>query len=256
MTTLVLLHAFPLDSGMWEPMRAELPDDLEVLAPDLCGFGRSALPEAAPGAEPDLGAAADDVIALLDERGLDQVVLAGCSMGGYVAMAVLRKVPRRVAGLVLIDTRAGADDAERRNTRLSGAQRTEAEGTGWLADTMLPGLLAAGAPDTRHELVGWLRARIGAQPAPAVAWAQRAIAARPDSTDVLRAYQGPALVVVGERDALAPPEVARAMADLMPDSRFVEVPGHGHLTPLEAPAEVAAAIVEWLPALDGRGAGA
>jgi pimeloyl-ACP methyl ester carboxylesterase len=241
-TTLVLLHAFPVDSRMWDALRAELPGSIAVLAPDLCGFGRAPLPKG----EPDLDAAADDVLALLDEHGLDRVVLAGCSMGGYVALAVLRKARQRVAGLALIDTRPDPDNEERAAARRESAERAEQEGTAWLPDMVLPGLLASGVPDAHPELVGGLRALIAAQRPPAVAWALRAMAARRDSSDALRSYDGPALVVVGERDVLSPPEVARAMARLLPSGKLVELPGCGHLTPLEAPAEVAGALATWL----------
>lgn len=242
---LVLLHAFPVDSRMWGPLAAQLSDSARVITPDQRGFGRSPLPDGA--AEPDLRAVAQDVITLMDERGLARAVLGGCSMGGYVAMALLRAAPHRVAGLLLIDTRPDADDDERRNGRLAMARRAEADGTDWLADTMVPGLLAAGTPDRSPELVATLRTMITEQPPAGVAWAQRAMAARPDSTDVLRAYAGPALVVVGERDALSPPAVAADMARSLPAATLVELAGCGHLTPLEAPSELAAAIADWLP---------
>jgi pimeloyl-ACP methyl ester carboxylesterase len=240
----VLLHAFPVDSRMWDPVRGALAEAARVITPDQRGAGRSPLPPG--GGEPSMDAVAGDVLALLDDRGLDRVVLGGCSMGGYAAMAVLRRAPHRVRGLVLIDTRPDTDDGERRASRLAMAERAEREGTGWLADTVLPGLLAAGTPQVRAELVERLRALITAQPADGVAWAQRAMAARPDATDVLRSFDGPALVMVGERDALSPPDLARRMATLLPRGELVELSGCGHLSPLEAPDEVAAAITEWL----------
>lgn len=239
---LVLLHAFPVDSRMWEPLRAELGEDVEVVAPDQRGFGRA---PAASGT-PDLDAVAAEVLALLDDRGIERAVVGGCSMGGYVAMALLRRAPERVAGLLLIDTRHDADDEERADTRLAMASRADDEGTAWLADVVVPALLAAGTPDTSPELAGRLRAMISSQSPSGIAWAQRAMAARPDSTEVLRAYDGPALVIVGERDAICPPELARVMADLLPAGELVELPGCGHLTPLEAPADVATAITDWL----------
>jgi pimeloyl-ACP methyl ester carboxylesterase len=240
---LVLLHAFPVDSRMWDGVRGQLAEHVRVITPDLRGFGRTPLP---PDGEPSMDAIADDVLAMLDELELDRVVLGGCSMGGYAAMAVLRKAPERVDRLLLIDTRPDADDFDKRAGRLASATRAEEEGTAWLADTVLPGLLAAGTPDLRSELVGGLRAMITGQPADGVAWALRAMAARPDSTEVLRSFDRPALVIVGERDVLSPPEVAREMAGLLPAGELVEVPGSGHLTPVEAPDEVAAAIVDWL----------
>jgi pimeloyl-ACP methyl ester carboxylesterase len=240
---LVMLHAFPLDSRMWDGVREQLARHVRVITPDQRGFGRSPLP---PGGEPSVDVLADDVLALLDELSLESVVLGGCSMGGYVAMAVLRKAAERVDRLVLVDTRPDADDFDRRAGRLAAATRVEEEGMGWVPDTLMPGLLAAGTPDRRADLVGAVRAMIVAQPANGTAWALRAMAERPDSHDVLRAFDRPALVVVGERDALSPPQVARQLTELLPDGELVEIPGAGHLTPVEAPDEVAAAILNWL----------
>lgn len=242
MRTLVLLHAFPVDSRMWDQVRSALDGVADVLTPDLLGFGKATLPDGPP----NLDTVADDVLAMLDAHGIEHAVFGGCSLGGYVAMAVLRRAPQRVSGLLLVDTRHDADDAERADTRLAMADRADREGTGWLADVVLPGLLAAGTPDQNPELAEQLRVMIGEQPPAGVAWAQRAMAARPDSTEELRSYRGPALVVVGERDALTPPELAREMAALLPAAELVELPGYGHLTPVEAPEDVAGAIADWL----------
>ena len=243
-TPLVLLHALPVDSRMWDPVRDALAGAARVITPDQRGFGHSPLPP--DDREPRLDAVADDVLELMDDLGLERAVLGGCSMGGCAAMAVLRRAPHRVAGLVLVDTRPDADNDERRAGRLAMAEQVERDGVSWLADTVLPGLLAAGTPEVRPELDARLRALVTAQPPAGVAWAQRAMAARPDSTDVLRAFDGPALAVVGERDVLSPPDVVRRMAALLPQGELVELPGCGHLSPMEAPDEVAAAVSSWL----------
>src|SRR3954449_4839220 len=97
---LVLLPAFPFDGRMWDRVRVGLADRVEVITPDPRGFGRPV-----GGAEPDLAVLAPAVLGMLDERGLERVILGGCSMGGYVTMALLRAAPERVAGLVLVDTK-------------------------------------------------------------------------------------------------------------------------------------------------------
>lgn len=239
---LVLLHAFPLDARMWDPVRAPLAERFRVITPDQRGLGRSPLPETE--AEPDLADAARDVVALLDKLELDQVVLGGCSMGGYLAMAVLRQAPERVGGLVLIDTKATADTPEAAQTRLDVADRAEAEGVkGWLADGNLPNLLAdTASADVRARV----RELIDAQPPSGVAWAARAMRNRPDSVDLLRETDVPALVIVGERDAITPLDAANTMVDALPDATLAVLPDVGHLTPLEDPAGVVEAILGWV----------
>lgn len=239
---LVLLHAFPLDARMWDPVRAPLAERFRVITPDQRGLGRSPLPESE--AEPELADAARDVVALLDKLELDQVVLGGCSMGGYLAMAVLRQAPKRVGGLVLIDTKAAADTPEAAQTRLDVANRAEAEGVkGWLADANLPNLLADTASvDVRARV----RELIDAQPPSGVAWAARAMRNRPDSVELLREADVPALVIVGERDAITPLDAANTMVEALPDATLAVLPDVGHLTPLEDPAGVVEAILGWV----------
>ncbi|MBB4688848.1 alpha/beta fold hydrolase [Amycolatopsis jiangsuensis] len=240
---LLLLHAFPLDARMWDPVRAPLAERLRVITPDQRGFGRSPLPET--GREPGLADAARDVLALLDKLGLDRVVLGGCSMGGYLAMAVLRLAPERIGGLVLIDTKATPDTPEAAQNRLDLADRAEAEGvTGWLAGQSVPGLLA----DTASaELAGHVRDLIDAQPPSGVAWAARAMRNRPDSRELLRQADIPALVLVGEHDGITPLDAANTMVEALPDPTLTVIPDAGHLTPLEAPASVTEAILGWYP---------
>jgi pimeloyl-ACP methyl ester carboxylesterase len=240
---LFLLHAFPLDARMWDPVRAPLAERVRLITPDQRGLGRSPLPET--GREPSLDDAARDVVALLDRLELDRVVLGGCSMGGYLAMAVLRLAPERVGGLVLIDTKATADTPEAARARLDVAERAETDGVaGWLAEANLPNLLAGtAAPD----VVERVRGLIDEQPPAGVAWAARALRARPDSVELLRDTNVPALVIVGELDAITPLEAANTMVGALPDATLVVLPGAGHLTPLEDPAGVVEAILGWYP---------
>lgn len=238
---LVLLHAFPADARMWNAVREPLAARVRLITPDQRGLGRTPLPDT--DRAPSLDDAARDVIALLDRLQLDQVVLGGCSMGGYLTMAVLRHAPERVAGLVLIDTKATADTPEAAANRENVAARAETEGVaGWLAESMLPNLIAEHATPDIAETV---RDLIDSQPPAGVAWAARAMAARPDSTETLAAADVPALVIVGEHDGLTPPDAAEAMVEALPQGELVVVPGAGHLTPIEAPAAVTEAILNW-----------
>ena len=224
---LVLLHAFPLDGRMWDGVREPFAKRLRLVTPDL-GDG-----------PPDLDAAADAVLAGLGD---EPFVLGGCSMGGYLAMAILRKAPARVAGLLFVDTKSAADGPEARDNRLAMAARAESEGvTGWLADAMLPNLVGSTTRDRRPEVLATLRALIDSQAGSVVARAQRAMAARPDSTGLLAGVSVPTLVVRGAEDALmAPGAVA------VPGARVAELAGCGHLPPVEDPDAFVALVLDWL----------
>jgi pimeloyl-ACP methyl ester carboxylesterase len=243
----VLLHAFPLSSAMWLAQREALAAEFRVITPDQRGFGGSPLGTD----EPSLAEAADDVVALLDAKELDRVVLGGLSMGGYLAMALLRRHPDRVRGLVLADTRATADPAEVRDGRERIATRVLAEdgGTQVLLDEVLPTLLGRTTMERRPLVFGRVKALVQAAPPAAVAWAERAMAARPDSSEVLATSGVPTLVLVGEEDELSPPGDAEALAQTIPGARFARLPGAGHLSAVEDPEAFSAELRSFLSAL-------
>jgi pimeloyl-ACP methyl ester carboxylesterase len=244
---LLLLHAFPLSSAMWLAQREALGDMCRVITPDQRGFGGSPLGDD----EPSLDVVADDVAALLDAKGLDRVVLGGLSMGGYVAMAFLRRHADRVRALVLADTRGGPDAEAGRTKRLTMAQTlTDDPESSVVVDEVLPTLLGPTTQQERQLVAGRVKGFAQAAPAAAVAWAQRAMAARPDSFDTLRAVTVPTLVLVGEEDGLTPVADSEALAEAVPGARLAVLPRAGHHSALEDPDAVNAAVRELLAALD------
>jgi pimeloyl-ACP methyl ester carboxylesterase len=250
-SAVVLLHAFPMDNSLWAAQRAAIAQaGYRVIAPDLPGFGGSApSPEA-----PTLDVMADAVAGLLDNLGIERAVVGGLSMGGYVTMALLRRHPDRLSAIVLADTKAGADSPEAATNREVVAAAVEDAGTAaGIADGMLPNLLGATTRESRPDVVGTVRRWIGAQPAAGVAWAQRAMAARPDSLVDIRAFGRPVLVVYGAEDTISPAADAVAMAEAAraggSDTTVVEIPAAGHLTAVEDPHAVTDALLGWLASL-------
>jgi pimeloyl-ACP methyl ester carboxylesterase len=238
-TPLVLLHAFPLSRGMFAEQLAGLADRARVIAPDLRGFGDSP----APGdGEPSLDAMADDVATMLDRLGVETCVLGGLSMGGYVAMAMLRRHRERVTAIVLMDTKASADGGDARANRERVARAVFEDGAAVL-HPMLEALLGKetrqGRPETVEQVTAWLDA---VRPE-GVAWAQRAMAARPASFDTLRSSGVPGFVIVGEQDEVTPHDDAIAMAEAFSSEAPVYViPGAGHLSAVENPVGVTGAL--------------
>lgn len=255
-TPLVLLHAFPVDHRMWWDVTDLLPGDRTVLAPDLPGFGTSPSgPDVAEmvGADrdvPSVDVMGDGVAAALDQAGVTRAVVAGLSMGGYVAMSILERHPHLVAGLGLLDTKATADDDDARAARLEMARTVLADQRVDAVFGMRTSVLGATNRISRPDLVERIEGWIGDQGPNAVAWAQRAMATRPDRRDLLAAYTGPALVLVGEEDELSPVRVARQMAYLLPDSDLIIVPRSGHMTSNESPQPVASGLSRLLRRAD------
>src|SRR6476469_2340832 len=142
-------------------------------------------------------------------------------------------------------TRAALGPGDRAN-RHAMAARVEDEGPGFVADAMLPNLVGAETHERRPDVVATVRALVAEQDGAAIAWAQRAMGARPDSSALLRDTEVPTLVVRGEQDTLIPVGEADALAALMPKAEVVTLAGAGHLPPLEAPEELTGAVARWL----------
>ncbi len=230
---LVLLHAFPLHLGMWDEQVVALSSRWRMILPDLPGFGGTpALTD--PGAA-TIDGFADLVAGLMASLGVGPAVVGGLSMGGYVAFSLLRRHPQLVAALVLADTRAAADTPEVVERRNSQQQQVSEEGTDQLVETMVGNLLSDDTHANRPDVVERARALMHGCSAAGVIGALEAMKNRSDSVPLLEAIEVPVLVVVGEQDGPAPPDVAAAMADAIPNARLEVLPGAGHLSNLEAP---------------------
>lgn len=238
-TVLVLLHGFPVDHRMWDGVVDALHVEIPVLAPDLPGLGSALLP--ADGA-PSLDASADAVAAVVRRAGHERALVAGLSMGGYVALALAERHPELVAGLALVDTKATADADDARANRLRVADEVETTSSVDAVLGMVGSLLSATSVREHPGLPGEVTAWIGEQEPAGVAWSQRAMAARPDRTQVLAGFDGPVVVVVGEDDTVTPLPGAQQMVDAASDTTLVVVPGAGHLSAVEAPGAVAEAL--------------
>ncbi|TDD20196.1 alpha/beta fold hydrolase [Nonomuraea diastatica] len=240
----VLLHAFPLSSAMWLAQREGLATVCRVITPDLRGFGGSRLGDD----EPSLDLMADDVARLLDDEGIDRAVVGGLSMGGYVTMALCRRHPDRVLGVILADTKAGEDPPAAKDNRERIARAVLSEGSEVLVSEVLPALIGPTTKERRAMVFGRVKGLVQSAPPGAVAWAQRAMAARPGSFETLRALKVPLLVVVGEEDELSPPADAEEMARTVPEGRLETIPKAGHLSAVEQPEAFNAAVTEFLRA--------
>jgi 3-oxoadipate enol-lactonase len=237
----VLLHAFPLHAGMWEPQIDALSPRWRVIAPTLA-------PEASD--PPSVDAMADSVAELLADLGVSEVVLGGLSMGGYVAFAFLRRHRSRVRGLVLADTRPGADTPEVRERRTNQQAQVAAEGPQPVFEAMLGSLPSEYTRDNRPEVLARIRSLMDAVGHDHVIAALEAMKHRPDSTADLAGIDVPALVVVGEDDGVSPPDVAEHMRDTLPDARLAVIPRAGHLSSLEDPDAFNAELIAFLETLE------
>ncbi len=234
---LILLHAFPLDSSMYDRQFEAFKDRTRVLAPNFPGFGSSE-PE---GEVMTMDEAADRAVEEMDKAGIEQAVVAAVSMGGYASFPLWRRHADRVAGFLLADTKPEPDDEAGAERRRALAAMLLEKGTQELADNPPP-LLSPNAP---AELWDEMKAIIARQPAGSIAAAALGMAERPDSTDVLATIDVPTICVVGGEDPITTPDAVRNMATLI-GADYIEIPGAGHLSNMEAPDAFNAALSDLL----------
>jgi len=235
-----MIHAFPLTPAIFEDLRTQMTTPL--LTPTLPGFGF----EPMSNEPPSMGALADSVLAFADSQNIDQFICGGVSLGGYVVMELMRRAPQRLAGAVLADTKAGADSDQAKTNRERIARLALQRGTEALVDSMLLPLMGKTTKETKPQIVKRV-AEIFREASPAaIAWTQRAMAARPDSSLEIQKFSEPLLVIMGAEDEISPLEEARVMAKSAPRGEIAIVQGAGHLSPLEQPSECANLIENWL----------
>jgi 3-oxoadipate enol-lactonase len=228
---LVLLHAFPLNARMWEPQLALAGQGWHVITPHVRGADGE--PDDRPVTSIDDYAA--DLIDLLDGLHIEDAVVCGQSMGGYLAFALLRHAPSYVRALVLADTRSQADTSEGLAGRRKMLDLVRASGPAAVADEMIPKLLGETSRATRPAVVERVRALTLANSVDSIAGAIQALMSRPDSTPLLSTIHVPTLIVVGDEDTLTPPAQSEEMQARIAGSQLVRIPLAGHLSSLERP---------------------
>jgi 3-oxoadipate enol-lactonase len=242
-TPVVLVHGFPFDSEMWEQQVDALGDKFRVVTIDLLGFGESDAPH--DRSAYSIETYADQVKAVVDALGVGKVVLVGLSMGGYVTFAFMRKYRDFAAGVVLADTRAEADAPEAIERRTAQQKQVSEQGTAELIDALTGTYVSQATMDKKKDVVERVKSLMD-NPAYGFIGALEALKNRLDSTDGLVEIKVPTLIVVGEKDALTPPELSRKMHEHIGESRLVVIPEAGHMSNLESPDVFNGALAEFL----------
>ena len=247
---LILLHAFPLTADMWRPQLERVPQGWRFIAPHLRGFGESVFLPSKGGSNMSPQLTMDDyaadVLSLMDCLELDDAVIGGLSMGGYVTFAMFRQAPSRFTGMILADTRSQADTPQAREGRVRMRELLAKEGPRGVADQMLPKLLAEATRRDAADAVRESRAMIESAAPEAIDAAIGALMGRPDSTPGLSRISCATLVVVGAQDEMTPVAEAEVMQRAIPRSTLTVIPGAGHLSNLEQPEAFSRALGDFL----------
>lgn len=239
---LVLLHSFLCSGEMWAPQVPVFEQRFRVVNVDFRGHGASG-----PARSPlTLYELVDDVLAVLDALGIERAAWAGLSIGGMVSLRAALRAPQRVSRLLLLDTDAGS---ERHATRIRHsvlALGVRAAGFRPLLPAILPLFFCEATRLRRPRLVEEWRERLAALHVPSMLSVLRALDGRDSIVARLGEIPAPALVLVGAEDRSLPPAVSRRIVEGLADARFVIVEEAGHLSNLEQPETVTAAMLEFL----------
>ena len=233
---LMLVHGYPLDSSIWNDLTPLLEKDFDLISPDLRGFGQSTTTPSGY----TISDMADDLVGLLDHLGIEKTILAGHSMGGYISLAFARKYPRRVSGLALIASQAGADTPEGKERRYKTAAEVDEKGVGSVADSMTPKL------SNETGVRAFVRELIGRQSRQAVTGALKAMAERADSMSMLATLEFPLVLIHGDSDQLIPIERAIDIVSVKPSAKLFELKGAGHMPMMEFPRQVADGLMHFI----------
>jgi 3-oxoadipate enol-lactonase len=243
-TPVLFLHGFPLDRTMWAPQLGALVTQARCIAMDLRGFGESSVRGPFT-----MDQYADDALEVLDALHVERAVIAGLSMGGYVALNLWRRQPERVRGLVLANTRAAADTEEGRERRRQLIAMAREKGSAAVATKQLEGLIGKTTRQRHPDIVELAHMIMMRPQVDGVIGALEAMMSRPDSTSLLETIDVPTMLVAGEEDAVIHPREMRAMHEAIRGSRFEVIIQAGHLSNLERPAAFNTLLSEFLAGL-------
>jgi 3-oxoadipate enol-lactonase len=238
---LLLIMGMGFSSRAWQALPAELARDFRVIQLDNRGTGRST----GRGGLYRTRHLADDAAAVLDAAGVESAFVFGISMGGMIAQELALRHPRRVRALALGATFAG-HLRSRKPSLATGLDLLRAVGGGQRAPRAVVARLLVSAehfaanPDAFGS---WLR---GAEHVPlSTAFGQLAAVVSHEASRRLGQLRVPTLVITGDQDRLVPPANSRQLARLIPGARLLELPGAGHVFPVERPRETVIALKEF-----------
>ncbi len=246
---IVLIHGFPENGDLWKLIIEELSAKFRLIIPDLPGAGDSKRPvEKALTVE----LMADSIREILDHLGVQSALFAGHSMGGYTALAFAEKYPDRIKGLSLVHSLANADDEEKKEARRKSIELIEKGGKEIFVRQMITSLFSNKFKESYPEKVQIQISRAQEMPDEDLIAFYKAIAARPDRTELLRKSPFPVQWIIGVEDKATPAEKALQQASLSDISFIHTYSACGHMSMLEQPTQLIADLSKFAAYCENR----
>jgi len=239
---IIFIHGFPFDSTTWQSQVNVVPERFRTITYDVRGHGQS---EAGP-IPYSLEFFVDDLFALIKKLELDQPILCGLSMGGYIALRAFERWPALFKALILCDTRSEGDTNEAKISRANGIKTIREQGTSKFAEDSVKNLFWEGNTNNRIAEIKNVRQMIEKTSPDVICATSMALAARTDTTEILSDIKVPVLIIVGEHDKITPPIAAESLHENIQDSELVVIKNAGHLSNIENPMEFNEALVGFL----------
>ena len=237
----MLVHGFGEDGTIWERQVKVLQDAFQLIVPDLPGSGASELTD-----DVSMEGMAAVLKAILDDMGIEQCVMIGHSMGGYVTLAFAEKYPGVLQAFGLFHSTAYADSEEKIAARRRGIQFIREQGPQKFLEQSIRNLFSEGFRNQHPEVVKEYIARYTNFPAESLVSYYEAMIKRPDRTDVLRKFPEPVLFIIGVHDNAVSPEQGMEQSHI-PRLAYVRVLKHsGHMGMIEEAAESTAFLQQFL----------
>jgi len=240
--SIIFLHGFPFDQTMWKKQVEFLQKDFLCITYDIRGLGKSD-----PGdGQFTMEMFADDFFAIIDELHLDKPVLCGLSMGGYLAFRVLERNQKLFSAAILCDTRAESDGDMPKLKRANGIKQINAEGVEKFVEGFVPNCFSEKFKNENiEEYTTYLERSKKSNPI-GVKGCLLAMQGRTSTTSFLPGLKIPTLLLCGAEDNLTPQHEMKAIAEKIPNSKYLTVPAAGHMSPIENPQFVNTAIKDFL----------
>ena len=239
---IVFLHGFPFSHEMWNPQAQALPDHFRSIAYDIRGHGASDVGDGQYSVEFFV----DDLIALLDHLHIQQTILCGLSMGGYIALRMYERFPARINGLILSNTKSTADSNEAKINRAVTIRAVKQNGVRIFAENFLKSVFWNETFQSNPAAIEFIHDLIVTNSPLGICGTQLALAARTDTTHVLSTIKVPTLIITGNHDVLVPPSEAQILSGNIPGSEIHIIPNAAHMSNIENSEEFNRVMVQFL----------